>query len=240
MSFRVKIFPGVRVRIGARGVRVGVGPRIARAHVGTRSVGVSTGVGPLGAYATVLGGKKRRRAPRRRSTASSRKSSGRLTGANSTIPQWRIPRTPPGRYYPPGTAIPASGDFGPEFRGRSHPSGTTSVGSFPRAPARANRSSAPGRRSGRAQAAPPAQPGGHVVTRHPLGLVILRAVLGMITWLVAIAVINGTLLHDQPAHGAGAALLGLVTLAGPALAIGWGVAVFRRRYRASRSGDTAL
>jgi HEAT repeat protein len=60
----MKIAPGVRLRASSRGFSAGLGPRAARVHVGTRGVGVSTGVGPFGAYSH-LGGASRRRSSSR-------------------------------------------------------------------------------------------------------------------------------------------------------------------------------
>lgn len=100
--FRLRL-PGVRVKVGARGVRVGVGPRIARAHVGTRSVGVSSGLGPLGAYIGT-GGRRRRRPPRSTSGsrgvgAPARRTNRSAEVSRSTSTSWR-PAT--SRYYRPG------------------------------------------------------------------------------------------------------------------------------------------
>jgi hypothetical protein len=56
----MKIAPGVRIRASSRGFSAGIGPRAARVHVGTPGVGVSTGVGPFGAYQHLGGGSRRR------------------------------------------------------------------------------------------------------------------------------------------------------------------------------------
>ncbi len=50
MGLRVRVMPGVRVRVSSRGLRVGVGPQIARVHFGAGRSGVSTGIGPIGFY----------------------------------------------------------------------------------------------------------------------------------------------------------------------------------------------
>ena len=55
MGFRVKIAPGVRVRISSRGVRTSIGPRIARVHVGAGRTAVSSGIGPFSVSGTVGG-----------------------------------------------------------------------------------------------------------------------------------------------------------------------------------------
>ena len=56
MGFRVKVAPGVRVRVSSRGVGASVGPRIARAHVGSGGAGFSSGLGPVSFYAGVRAG----------------------------------------------------------------------------------------------------------------------------------------------------------------------------------------
>ena len=55
MGFRIKLAPGVRIRISSRGVRTSVGPRIGRVHVGGGRAGMSTGVGPFSAYSSFRG-----------------------------------------------------------------------------------------------------------------------------------------------------------------------------------------
>jgi hypothetical protein len=65
MGFRLKVFPGARVRVSSRRVRVGLGPRIGRVHVGTGRTGVSSGLGPFSAYFRL--GRKRRRKSKDRS-----------------------------------------------------------------------------------------------------------------------------------------------------------------------------
>lgn len=62
MGFRVKVLPGVRVRVSRRGVRTSLGPRVARVHVGGGRTAVSTGFGPVGAYGAIGRKKRRRRA----------------------------------------------------------------------------------------------------------------------------------------------------------------------------------
>jgi hypothetical protein len=52
------------VKVSSRGVRVRVGPRIARVHVGSGRPGISTGIGPFGAYAPI-GSRRRKRGGRR-------------------------------------------------------------------------------------------------------------------------------------------------------------------------------
>jgi len=58
LGFRIKIAPGVRIRVSSRGVRTSIGPRIARVHVGAGRTGFSTGVGPFTYYTS--GGKRYR------------------------------------------------------------------------------------------------------------------------------------------------------------------------------------
>ncbi len=58
MGFSIKIAPGVRVRASSRGIRTSIGPRAARLHVGGGRTGFSTGVGPVGYYATLGGGRR--------------------------------------------------------------------------------------------------------------------------------------------------------------------------------------
>ena len=59
MGIRIGL-PFLRVRVSSRGVRVGAGPRIARVHVGTGRPGISSSVGPVGAYVP-LAPKRRRK-----------------------------------------------------------------------------------------------------------------------------------------------------------------------------------
>ena len=47
MGLRLKVLPGVSVRVSRRGVRAGIGPRIARVHVGAGRTKFSTGFGPF-------------------------------------------------------------------------------------------------------------------------------------------------------------------------------------------------
>lgn len=67
MGFSVKLAPGVRIRASSRGVRAGIGPRAMRVHVGSGRTGISTGIGPFGAYTS---------SGRRRSTSRKRSSGG--------------------------------------------------------------------------------------------------------------------------------------------------------------------
>lgn len=50
----MKLAPGLRIRVSSRGVRAGIGPRALRLHVGTGRPGVSTGIGPFGAYTSLV------------------------------------------------------------------------------------------------------------------------------------------------------------------------------------------
>ena len=59
MGFSVRIAPGVRVRASSRGMRASIGPRAARIHVGSGRPGISTGVGPFGAYQSLGGSRSR-------------------------------------------------------------------------------------------------------------------------------------------------------------------------------------
>lgn len=69
MRLSLKIAPGVRIRTGRRGVRTSIGPRVARLHVGGGyQAGMSTGVGPVTAYAPVKGSTRRKRRSQRAST----------------------------------------------------------------------------------------------------------------------------------------------------------------------------
>ena len=63
MGFRIKVAPGVRVRVSSRGVRTSVGPRAARVHF------ISTGVGPVRAYTSLGGGRRSKSSSSRRSVA---------------------------------------------------------------------------------------------------------------------------------------------------------------------------
>jgi hypothetical protein len=47
VGFRIKVMPGVSVRVSSRGVRTSVGPRIARVHVGAGATSFSSGIGPV-------------------------------------------------------------------------------------------------------------------------------------------------------------------------------------------------
>lgn len=55
MGFSMRMAPGVRVRISSRGVRTSLGPRVARVHIGAGRTGLSSGIGPFGAYTSVGG-----------------------------------------------------------------------------------------------------------------------------------------------------------------------------------------
>lgn len=53
MGFSIKLAPGIRVSASSRGVRTSLGPRVARVHLGNGRPGISTGVGPVGYYASL-------------------------------------------------------------------------------------------------------------------------------------------------------------------------------------------
>ncbi len=78
MGFRLKVAPGVRLRVSKRGVRTSLGPRAARVHVGGGRTGFSTGVGPVGFY-----GSSRRNW--RRTGGTGRGSSSRTTSSGGEL-----------------------------------------------------------------------------------------------------------------------------------------------------------
>lgn len=68
MGFSFKVAPGVRIRASRRGIRAGIGPRALRLHAGGGRPGLSTGIGPFGAYGS-LGGRRRGRRRSSRGTS---------------------------------------------------------------------------------------------------------------------------------------------------------------------------
>jgi hypothetical protein len=58
VGFSIRIVPGLRVGVSARGVRTSIGPRAARLHVGGGRTGVSSGFGPVGFYTSIGGGRR--------------------------------------------------------------------------------------------------------------------------------------------------------------------------------------
>lgn len=71
VGFSFRIAPGVRVRASSRGIRTSIGPRVARLHVGAGTPGISTGIGPVGFYQSLGGG---RRSPSRPSASAAGRS----------------------------------------------------------------------------------------------------------------------------------------------------------------------
>lgn len=58
MGIHIRLFPGVKVRLGRRGRRWSAGPRLFRLHTGAVGRGLSAGAGPVTWYKPL---KRRRR-----------------------------------------------------------------------------------------------------------------------------------------------------------------------------------